>query len=260
MVRSGGPMNVSYKSIYLYANWLTEQIAGNVPLDQIVREIAGFARRHVFHARHELLPDRARNAQDGGERGPGVHGRPRAVRPVPQPSLRPLDDERLLQLRRLFQPDRPQGRRGLPRDDRLQFRRRRSLPSRHRPADGTQIPRRGYARLPRQGPPCGASRLAHRAGQSLLRPERRQPDLGPFLRRGDRRTGGRRPRRAIRRSIPNCISSSAANWSNTSTTSSGWCATSASRRRTSGRRSRTPATKAISGISPMPASAACRPR
>ena len=39
MVRSGGPVNVSYKSIYLYANWLTEQIAGNVPLDQIVRQI-----------------------------------------------------------------------------------------------------------------------------------------------------------------------------------------------------------------------------
>jgi hypothetical protein len=39
MVRSGGPINVSYKSIYLYSNWLTEQIAANVPLDQIVREI-----------------------------------------------------------------------------------------------------------------------------------------------------------------------------------------------------------------------------
>ncbi len=39
MVRSGGPMNVSYKSVYLYANWLTEQIAGNVPLDKIVRDL-----------------------------------------------------------------------------------------------------------------------------------------------------------------------------------------------------------------------------
>jgi hypothetical protein len=39
LVRSGGPTNVSYKSIYLYANWLTEQIAANVPLDQIVRQI-----------------------------------------------------------------------------------------------------------------------------------------------------------------------------------------------------------------------------
>ena len=39
MVRSGGPLNVSYKSIFLYSNWLTEQIANNVPLDQIVREL-----------------------------------------------------------------------------------------------------------------------------------------------------------------------------------------------------------------------------
>ncbi len=39
MVRSGGPTNVSYKSMYLYSNWLTEQIAANVPLDQMVRQI-----------------------------------------------------------------------------------------------------------------------------------------------------------------------------------------------------------------------------
>ncbi len=49
-----------------------------------------------------------------------------AVRPVPQPSVRPLDDGRLLQLRRVLRPDRPQAGRGLPRDDRLQLRRRRS--------------------------------------------------------------------------------------------------------------------------------------
>ena len=39
MVRSGGQTQISYKSIYLYSNWLTEQIAGNVPLDQIVRQL-----------------------------------------------------------------------------------------------------------------------------------------------------------------------------------------------------------------------------
>ena len=30
---------VSYKSAFLYANWLTEQIAKNVPIDQMVREL-----------------------------------------------------------------------------------------------------------------------------------------------------------------------------------------------------------------------------
>jgi hypothetical protein len=39
MVRSGGEAQISYKSIYLYSTWLTEQIAGNVPLDQIVRQL-----------------------------------------------------------------------------------------------------------------------------------------------------------------------------------------------------------------------------
>jgi len=39
MVHSGGETQISYKSIYLYATWLTEQIAGNVPLDQIVRQL-----------------------------------------------------------------------------------------------------------------------------------------------------------------------------------------------------------------------------
>ncbi len=32
-------LQASYKSIYLYANWLTEQIANNVPLNQIVRQL-----------------------------------------------------------------------------------------------------------------------------------------------------------------------------------------------------------------------------
>jgi hypothetical protein len=39
MVRSGGERQVSYKSIYLYSSWLTEQIAANVPLDEIVRQL-----------------------------------------------------------------------------------------------------------------------------------------------------------------------------------------------------------------------------
>ncbi len=33
--------NVSEKSAYLYANWLTNQISNNVPLDQMVRELLG---------------------------------------------------------------------------------------------------------------------------------------------------------------------------------------------------------------------------
>ena len=49
--------------------------------------------RDVQEPGDEFLPDRAGHAEDGGERGRGVHGLPHAMRPVPQPSVRPLDDE-----------------------------------------------------------------------------------------------------------------------------------------------------------------------
>ena len=116
------------------------------------------------------------------------------MRPVPQPSVRPLDDGRLLQLRRLLQPDRPQGGRRLSRDDRLQSRRRRGEPSRRRPRDGAEVPGRAEGRLQRQGPPRGAGRLAHLAREPLLRHQRGQSHLGPLLRRRHRRAGRRRPR------------------------------------------------------------------
>lgn len=39
MMRSNPNLNVTYKSIVLYYNWLSEQISNNVPLDQMVRSI-----------------------------------------------------------------------------------------------------------------------------------------------------------------------------------------------------------------------------
>ncbi len=41
LVKSGGVNNVQVKPVFLYANWLTNQIAGNVPIDKIVRELLG---------------------------------------------------------------------------------------------------------------------------------------------------------------------------------------------------------------------------
>ena len=38
LIRSNGN-DVSYKSVFLYSNWLTSQIAGNTPLDQIAKEL-----------------------------------------------------------------------------------------------------------------------------------------------------------------------------------------------------------------------------
>ena len=119
--------------MFLYSNWLTEPDLEQRAAEPDGAEPAQRQRRHVQEPGHELLPDRARHAEDGRERGPGVHGHSHAVRPVPQPSVRPLDDGRLLQLCRLLRADRPQAGRGLSRDDRLQLRRRRSEPSGRRP-------------------------------------------------------------------------------------------------------------------------------
>ena len=80
------------------------------------------------------------------ERRPGVHGHADPVRPVPQPPVRPLDAERLLRLRRVLRPDRPQAGRGLPRDDRLQLGRRRGDAPGRRPGDDAEVPGRRGAR------------------------------------------------------------------------------------------------------------------
>ena len=128
--------------MFLYSNWLTNQISSNVPLEPDGAGPARRQRRHVQEPGHELLSDRARHAEDGRERGPGLHGHSHAVCPVPQPSVRSLDDGRLLQLRRLLRADRPQAGRRLSRDDRLQLRRRRSEAPGRRPRDGAQVPRR----------------------------------------------------------------------------------------------------------------------
>ena len=90
----------------------------------------------------ELLPDRTRHAEDGRERRPGLHGHSHPVRPVPQPSVRSLDDGRLLQLRRVLLADRPQAGRRLSRDDHLQPRRRRGAAPGRRPRDDAEVPRR----------------------------------------------------------------------------------------------------------------------
>src|SRR5690606_14924437 len=39
MMRSGGQRQIPEKAIVLYSQWLTDQIANNVPLDQMVREL-----------------------------------------------------------------------------------------------------------------------------------------------------------------------------------------------------------------------------
>ena len=119
--RSGRRNQVSYKAMLLYYNWLQDKIAKNVPMDEMVQELLGANGGTFKNPATNYYQIETRHAEGDRERRPGLHGHAHPVRPVPQPPVRPLDDGRLLRLRRVLRPDRPQGRRGLPRDDRLQL-------------------------------------------------------------------------------------------------------------------------------------------
>ena len=144
-------------------------------------------RRHLRQSRRELLQGRDRHAENDRERRAGFHGHAHPVRPVPQPSLRPLDHERLLQLRRLLRPDRSQDRRGPARNRRVQSRQRRREPSRRQPRHDPEISRRRQT-VPgsRSRPPREPRQVAGLARESLLRPQPREHRLGAFLRHGHR--------------------------------------------------------------------------
>ena len=85
-----------------------------------------------------------------------------------------------------------------------------------------------------QGPPRGAGRVADLARESVLRHQRGQPRLGPLLRHRDRRAGRRHPRQQSAQQPRTVRGRWARSWSSTTTTSSNWSATSATRMPTSG--------------------------
>ena len=151
--------------------------------------------------------------------------------------------------------------RGLSRDDRLQLRRRRGGAPGRRPRDGAEVPGRrrrptstGKDRrevlakwLASPENPYFATSVANRVwahffGMGIVEPvddvRVSNPPSNPELYPGAGQASSR----------------------STTTTSSSWCATSATRRPTSARRSATPATRRTSRTSPTPASAASRPR
>ena len=83
---------VSYKATLLYYNWLQEQIAGNVPIDQMVKKLlssVGGTFSNPATNYYQMEQDRLKICR---KRGPSVHGHADSVCPVPQPSVRPLDD------------------------------------------------------------------------------------------------------------------------------------------------------------------------
>ena len=113
---------VSYKATLLYYTWLQEQIAGNVPINEMVQKLLG-AQGGTFSSPatnyFQAEQDRLKTAENVAQ---VFHGHAHPVRPVPQSSVRSLDDGRLLQLCGVLRADRPQGRRRPARDDRVQRR------------------------------------------------------------------------------------------------------------------------------------------
>ncbi len=146
--------------------------------------------RELREPRRQLLPDRDHAAADRRERRPGLPRHPDPVRPVPQPSVRSLDDGRLLRVRRVLQPDRLQAGPGPARADRLQRRLRRGEAPPGRPDRAAHLPGRGQPRgssparttapswptgspRPRTRPSPGTSPTsiwAHFFGQGIIEP------------------------------------------------------------------------------------------
>jgi len=94
---------VSYKSMLLYYNWLTDRLARNVPMDQTVQELLGanggtFKNPATNYYQNETIRSRCRRTW------PGVHGM-RIQCASATITVRPLDSGRLLQFRGLLHAD-----------------------------------------------------------------------------------------------------------------------------------------------------------
>ena len=95
---------VSYKAMLLYYGWLQDKIAKNVPTDEWVKELLG-ANGGTFKNPatnyYQLETDVLKVTENVAQVFMGMRD---PVCPVPQPPVRPLDDGRLLLVRRLSSP------------------------------------------------------------------------------------------------------------------------------------------------------------
>ncbi len=193
MMRSSN--QVPYKSIVLYYQWLSRP--DRVTTSRWTRWCSdllsasggtfGAPQTNFYQIERDQLKSRR-------ERGPDLHGDADPVRSVSQPSVRPLDTGRLLQLRGVLRTDRPQELGGLSRTDHLQPRWRRSEASGHRPECHSRVPRWWTCRDVGPGPPGRPREVAGVARESILRPQLCQPHLAALLRHRHHRSGRRCPR------------------------------------------------------------------
>ena len=76
------------KGVWVFQRWLRDQIAGDVPLDEMVRRIVAARGSTWTNPAVELPPDQPRPDDRGRDRRPGLPGHPPPVRPLPQPPVR----------------------------------------------------------------------------------------------------------------------------------------------------------------------------
>ena len=193
------------KGVQNFHHWIREAVARNTPLDQFVREAGLRPRQHLHQPAGELLPRAPRPGHPRRDGRPALPRHATAVRPVPQPPVRPLDAGRLLRLGRRLRPRRLQAPGEPPprherqprvrrRADRLRGRRRRREGPARRPPGQAAAARHVVQRLRRPGPPRRPGGLDDVAGQPVLRQGAGEPDLVPPDGPRDRRPGGRLPR------------------------------------------------------------------
>ena len=97
------------KGVWVFQRWLRDQIAADVPLDEMVRKIVAARGSTWTNPPVELPPDQPRPDDRGRDRRPGLSRHPAPVRTVPQPPVRRLDPGRLLRPGRLLLERRAQG-------------------------------------------------------------------------------------------------------------------------------------------------------
>ena len=243
---------VSYKSMFLYSNWLTDKIANNVPLDQMVRELlsaSGGTFENPATNFYQIETDTLKTAENVAQVFMGF--RTQCAQCHNHPFDRWTMDD-YYSFAAFFA-------RSAASRARTTARRSSSTAAAARsthPVGGRVMPPKflggEHARREGQGPPRRAGRMAHLARQPVLRRQRGQPRLGPLLRAWGSSSRWTTSASATRPAIRNCSRRWARSWSSTSSTSNSWCATSATRRPTSAAPCGTPATKATNATSPTP--------
>ena len=171
----------------LFAGWIRDCLADNMPYDRFVSEILTAIGQPGNQSADGLVSDRAHHAGLRGIGGAGVSWHSHSVCPVPSPSGGALEPGRLLPAGGRLRPRRPQGRlrrrRGSHQRNDLSGRRGRSRASAHRAGDAAAAAgRAGLQARPLRRPAPQPGPVDDGARQPLFRPDHGEPHVGPFLR------------------------------------------------------------------------------